>query len=84
MSARRASECPQCRNEIGLGDEIGQPEVPNGDGGNLYAAAWYCRPCADDLQELGPGGGRFWTAEEMEADHARRSPILERIAARRG
>lgn len=82
MRARMASTCSSCNQAIEPGDTIGNPQVRNREGGNVFVWVWYCQACALDWQEVGPSRAPFLTIADQDADRARRAPILARLEAR--
>ena len=71
IKARREGTCPQCKESIAVGDEIGMPNVRNREGGNAYSSFWYCRRCTEFFQELGATYGPYINAAALDAAEAR-------------
>lgn len=71
IKARREGTCPNCKEQITAGDEIGMPNVRNREGGNEYSSFWYCRRCAEYFQERGAVYGPYANAAAIDAADAR-------------
>lgn len=78
ISARRDGSCPNCKESISVGDKIAVPYVRNQEGGNVFGSIWYCKRCAEYLEECGPRHGNYLTIADMEGDKVRLAAIREK------
>ncbi len=79
IKAKFNSHCPQCKVKFVIHKTIiAMPQVKNSEGGNAFSCSWYCVPCAQMFEEIGPNYGSYLTLNDKEKNSLRIKEIINK------